>query len=98
MALDAGDINATTGAAKRIVDLLVANSAACGFGSSLGGAPLSMMKAQAYCFAKGVLDEIIANGEAVIATSDSGLQRTPNPNDPDVDTAGPSVEKTLALR
>lgn len=41
---------------------------------------------------------IIANAEVVIGTGDSGLQRTPSPNDPSTETLGPTSEKTLTIR
>lgn len=41
---------------------------------------------------------IIANAEAVIETGDSGLQRTPNPNNADTATQGPATEKSLSIR
>lgn len=50
--------------------------------------------------AAGVVAHIVANGEVTvqIAPGDAGLQRTPNPNDADTDTQGPSAAKTLATK
>lgn len=36
-----------------------------------------------------------AEPSITITTSDSGLQRTPDPNDPNTDTQAPSADKTL---
>lgn len=51
-------------------------------------------------FATYSLSYLTANGEVTVkvATSDTGLQRTPNPNDPDTNTQGPSALKTLVTK
>jgi hypothetical protein len=64
MTMVIGDIDASAGLAKRIYDLWVANGTACGFGASPSSAAQTMLKAQAYCVAKAVVDEIRANGVA----------------------------------
>lgn len=98
MALATGDINASSGLAKRIYDLWIANSAACGFGASPGASAQTMLKAQAYCVAKAVVDEITANGEAYVSTSKSALQREINNAGATVDTLAPSAERSIPLR
>jgi hypothetical protein len=84
----------------RIYNGLMANSVACGFGASVPPAAQAMILAQSEVYAQAIVDEITANGEAVIPTGagGAGLQRTPNPNNPDTATQAPSAEKTLALR
>lgn len=50
--------------------------------------------------AVGVVDHIVANAEVTVTvdSSDAGLQRTPNPNNPDTDTQGPSAPVVLATK
>jgi hypothetical protein len=98
MALDVGDINASSGLAQRIYDLWIANSAACGFGASPPLAAQSMLKAQAYCIAQAVVDEITENGEAYISTSKDALQREVNDVGATVNTQAPSSERSIPLR
>jgi hypothetical protein len=97
MAISAGDLAATTGTAKRIYDVILANAAAVGLGAFSDPAAQSMMKALSYCIAKGVVDAI--KNDAVVSvlveTTDSGLQRAPNPNVADADTQGPATDKVL---
>lgn len=47
-----------------------------------------------------VIDHITAHAEVTVtvATGDAGLQRTPNPNNANTDTVGPSGNKTLATK
>ena len=47
--------------------------------------------------AASIIQYIIDNGQAKIATTDSALQRTPNPNHADTATQGPSIDKFLAI-
>ena len=47
--------------------------------------------------ASAIVGYITANAKAQILTSDSGLQRTPNPNTVDTATQGPSATKLLAI-
>lgn len=47
--------------------------------------------------AASIIQYIIDNGQAKIATTDSALQRTPNPNNADTATQGPSIDKFLAI-
>lgn len=93
MALVIGDIDATTGLAKRIYDNWNANSEVCGFGASPSAGAKVMLKAQAYCIAKALVDEIVANGEAFIATNKGALQQASG-----VDTTAPTAERSLPLR
>jgi len=47
--------------------------------------------------AAAIVNHIKDNAEITVTvqTTDSGLQRTPNPNNPDTDCQGPSGDKTL---
>lgn len=51
----------------------------------------------ATALATAIVDEITTNAvvTVTIETSDSGLQRTPNPNNADTPTQGPATQKTL---
>lgn len=98
MALDPGDITATSGLAQRIFDNFMLNSSACGFGASPSPAAESMLKAQAYCIAQAIVDEIQANGEAVVSVAAGALQQEINNTGSTVDTLPPSVERSLPLR
>lgn len=79
--------------------------AEAGFQTSFQGGTLTKVLKQvrqtranfAYAFADWLLDELTNYAEVTttIATSDSGLQRTPNPNNADTNTQGPSATKTL---
>lgn len=93
MALVVGDITAQSGLAKRIYDNWIANSSACGFGASPSSGAQDMLKAQAYCIALAIVDEITANGEAYITTSKAKLQQAAG-----VDTTAPTAERSLPLR
>jgi hypothetical protein len=52
----------------------------------------------ATALAAGLVPYLTANSEieVTVHTTDAGLQRTPNPNNPDTDTQGPATDKTLA--
>lgn len=99
MAMVIGDISASAGLAKRIYDNYIANSTACGFGASPSNAAKDMLRAQAYCVAKAVVDEIAANAAVAttttITSSHVGLQRVPTPNTSGTNTDGPSVDRIL---
>ncbi len=47
--------------------------------------------------AEAIVTHITENAEVTVSiqVTDTGLQRTPNPNNPDTDTQGPSGVKTL---
>lgn len=64
MSMTIGDITAASGLAKRIYDTWIANSTACGFGASPSAGAQTLLKAQAYCVAKAVVDEITTNAVA----------------------------------
>lgn len=101
MSLAIGDINASSGLAKRIYDNFVANSEACGFGASPSGAALTMLKAQSYCIAKAVVDEITANAAVSVTTSSTvsagGLQRYYNSSSAlTIDCDAPSAPVSVA--
>lgn len=87
-----------TGMAREIFDVFVAT---VDFGS-LSGSALQAAKQRVAdlcnALAGGIVGHIVANAEVAvrITGSDSGLQRTPNPNNPDTDTQGPSSPKTLS--
>jgi hypothetical protein len=55
-------------------------------------------KLMAYGVAKAVKDEIVANGEAFITTSDGALQREINDAGATVDTQAPGSERSIKLR
>jgi hypothetical protein len=99
MALDIGDITATSGLAKRIYDNLVANAVPCGFGASVGSGAQANLQALAYCVAKAVVEEIQANAEidagsvnVTIPTSQGGLQTSTSVGTP---TGGPASDQVL---
>lgn len=96
MALAIGDITASSGLAKRIYDNWNANLVACGFPASPTNGQRDMLKAQAYCIAKGIVDEFVANGVSRVTIAQSGLQQY-NPSDPGglQDTSGPSSPRTI---
>lgn len=93
MALAIGDTDASFGLAKRIYDNWIANSTACGFGASPPAGAQTMLKAQAYCIAKAIVDEVVNNGEAFITTSKAQLQQAAG-----VDTTAPTAERSIPLR
>lgn len=47
-------------------------------------------------FGQAAVTYLAANADVRITTGDAGLQQTPNPNDPDTDTQGPSTAKVLS--
>lgn len=97
MALDKGNANCTFGLSKRIYDNWVADGRN-GFVNPLTAAAQDIIRSLCWAVAQAVVDEIQGNAEVEVTvfTSNSGLQRTPNPNNPNTDTQGPSVNKTLA--
>ena len=93
MALNAGNLTATSGLAKRIADYIATNETACGLGAYPAGAQ-TMMKALAYCIAQAVVDEIVANAAVTITihTTDTGLQTSAGAGSA---TTGPATNKTV---
>ena len=91
-ALVPGDADCTTGLSKRCYDYWIADSRN-GFSSPMSEAQKDMVRAQCYAFARGVVDEITANGRAVITDTTGGLQQVGGG-----DTDPPATEKELALR
>lgn len=69
---------------------------------ALAPAPLTKahdgLAAQANHLASAIIGYLVANAVVTVAipTSASGLQRTPNPNNPNTDTQGPATAKTLS--
>lgn len=55
------------------------------------------LAADSTAIAAGVVGYIVANAKAQILTGDSGLQRTPNPNNAATATDGPAATKYLAI-
>lgn len=101
MSLQIGDITASSGLAKRIYDNLLTNSAACGFGASPSDAAKTMLKAQSYCFAKAIVEEITANavvsGTTSTTVSAGGLQKYYNTTTGlNSDTAAPDAPVALS--
>lgn len=111
MALIAGSVTVSdsgavvkTGAAGRLYDKLFARAVAqaIALGTTLpvgaDGAPtLKGIAAYATDTAEWLVTEITTYAKAQVPTSAAGLQRTPSPNDPNVDTQGPSALKELAI-
>ena len=68
---------------------------------ALAPAPLAKahdaLASQANHLASAIIGYLVANAEVTvtIAPADSGLQRTPNPNNPNTNTQGPATTKTL---
>lgn len=99
MALDAGSIEVdddgvATGSG---LALAIFNGAVGGLDAETQALIAAGMKSFCEGIATAIVDHIRDNAEVTITiqTSDSGLQRTPNPVLPDVDTQGPSIAKTL---
>lgn len=90
MALNAGNADCTTGLSQRIYDYLVAD-ARNGFVDPLEGAARDAVRALCWATARAVVDEIVANADVTITTTDGGLQRVSG-----TDTDPPATNKTLA--
>jgi hypothetical protein len=102
MALDAGTVTiaadksvAGSGLAKVIADSQVAL-----FPTLPGFAPGTRAGIKSFSegLAAAIVSYLVAHADirVTIATTDSGLQRTPNPNNPSTATLGPSADKTLS--
>lgn len=59
---------------------------------------LKELARKATAYAAGMVGYLTANAEVEVKVtiSTGGLQRTPNPNNPNTDTVAPSTEKTLS--
>jgi hypothetical protein len=66
---------------------------------SIGLPTASLDKLAQFCngLATAIVDHIVANAEitVTVTTLDAGLQRTPNPNDPNTPTLGPASDVEL---
>ena len=100
MALNPGDVHATAGATKRVLDYLVANKVQAALvrapTDDLSAATRDAMAALAYALVKGVFDELMANGVVTVNVpadaSGDGLQTSTNAGNP---TTHPSTPKTI---
>ena len=90
MSLEIGTIACTSGLAQRIYAARVA------LGSVIGlAADHTALKADCFAIATAVVEEIVANGEAVVGPAVAGLQMSTGPGNP----TGPSgLETGLPLR
>jgi len=108
---DAGVASPKTGLAGAIYDEFVDNYTADVLAttgipgeqlpSGAYGAPIKRGFAlQANHLATAIVTYVTANAEAVIpaTAAGDGLQRTPNPNNPDTPTQRPSSQKTLSIQ
>ncbi len=92
MSLAIGNTGCTTGMSKRIYDALV-GGVNTGFSPVLTGDQQDSIKAICFAVAKGVVDEITTNGQAVISAATGALQQVSA-----ADTDPPTAERTLPLR
>ena len=99
MSLEAGTCNIAdngavtgTGLAKVMADALMASASPVGTGRNAGLATWTNALAAA------IVDHLVNNAQVTVTVtpSDAGLQRTPNPNDPNTPTTGPVSDVALA--
>lgn len=95
MALNPGNAACTSGLSQRIYDGWTGD-AAMGLPAPLPAASATILKAMAYRIAVAVVGEIQDHAEVAVTVSAGGLQRTPNPNNPDTDTQGPAAPVSLS--
>jgi hypothetical protein len=104
MALNAGSVSIAsdgtasgTGLAREIYDDYLPKVAGVPAGAQ-GAAAKHQLADLCNSFASKTIAHIVANAEVTttIAAGDAALQRTPNPNNANTDTQGPSGTKTLA--
>ena len=100
----ASGLETKSGECEVLYDLLYADAeaAAADAGATLPSGPDSVafktgLARMATTIATYVHTALTVRATAKIATTDSALQRTPNPNNPDTATQGPSVDKFLAI-
>jgi hypothetical protein len=93
-----------SGECEVIYDLLYADAeaAAADAGATLPTGPESAafkkgLARLATTIATYVYEALTERAQAKVATTDSALQRTPNPNDPNTATQGPTVDKFLTI-
>lgn len=93
-----------SGECEVLYDLLYADveAAAADVGATLptGAASAPMKKGiarMATTIATYVYEALTERAQAKVATTDSALQRTPNPNNPNTATQGPTVDKFLSI-
>lgn len=98
--VDEDGVVTKSGAAGEAYDSLVASllaDIAFTIPSGADGAPIKRglaMQARAIATAAA---HVLANGQAKVATTDTGLQRTPDPNNAATATTGPASDKFLGL-
>lgn len=103
VSIGAGGSETKSGLAGEIYDAIVAQTIAISGPEAISGTPDELKRrreglaAIANGVASAIVTHITTNARAVVNTSDSGLQRTPNPNNADTNTAGPSAKKTLTI-
>jgi len=109
MALVAGSVSVSaagvvsgSGAALRLYNKRVARAATVFPGGVLPtGAAGAKLKQGIALFANAdaewMVEEMTGFGEAKITAGTGALQRTPNPNNADTDTQGPTVDKLLPI-
>lgn len=85
MALDAGRLSATM-AAKIAATMNPAPNAA----------GIQSIQAGCLALAEAIIDELRDYGDVRVKPTDSGLQRTPNPNNASTATVGPVVDVVLS--
>lgn len=99
MALQAGSITiAADGTATGTgLSLAIFNGALQALDADARARVANAMKPFCEGVASAIVTHLVENAEVSvrIETTDVGLQRTPNPNNPSTDTAGPSAQKTL---
>jgi hypothetical protein len=87
-----------TGGAQAVYDALVANLPdGITIPAGAEGVPIKKSLAKQALAVAALIPYITGAGAAKIAAAQGGLQLTPNPNNPDTATAGPGVDKFLAL-
>lgn len=111
MAMTAGSVSIAadgtetkSGAASDLYDLLKAQTTTdlLEFGQAFptGSDSVTIKKAlakQSNLMATWMVTYLTTNAQAKITTAQSGLQRTPNPNNPDTNTQAPSADKFLVI-
>ena len=94
MALSKGNAACTTGLSKRIYDYLQADRSRAAFSGTPTTPEQDFCRWIAWACAQGLVDEVVANGEAFITTSKGALQQ----DSANADTHPPTAERSLPLR
>jgi hypothetical protein len=101
--VDSSGVAVGSGAALSLYNLLNARATAQIASATYAQPAASVVAAKqgmanlANDLASWLVTEITTNAKAQITTSDTGLQRTPNPNNADTATQAPSATKLLAI-